>query len=189
MREARHYLGPVVTATPDDSVFTVADRMDLHAVGSVVVVDEARRPVGIVTDRDLLRRVVLPARDPDATPVGEVMSAEPVTAECDEPLEALLRRMADAGVRRLPVLEDGRLAGLVSLDDIVSELARELGEIREAIRGEVLGSRRAAPARRRRERLETSLEELRLQIQGLGRSGRSWLRREVEELRRRLGGE
>ncbi len=174
-----------VTVSPEASVREAAPLMQSRGVG-MVVVDEAWPVVGIVTDRDLLRRVVLPARDPDATPGGEVMSGSPVTADCEEPLEALLARMVEAGIRRRPVLEDGRLAGLVRLDGLVSELARELGEVREAIRGEVLGPRRAAPARRRRERLEASLEELRSQIGGVGRSGREWLCREIEDLRRRI---
>lgn len=186
MRGAGHYRAEVVRIGPDAGVAEAAERMDRFAVGCLVVVDAAGGTVGILTDRDLLRRVVAAGRDRERTRVADVMTRELVSASSRDPLERLLECMRSAGVRRLPILEDGRLVGLVSLDDVVAELGRELGDVRAALRDEVLGSRRGARRRRRREELEGALETLRGEVGDLGQQVIEWLTREVEGVRERL---
>jgi CBS domain-containing protein len=188
MRHSGHYQTSVVTVQGHVPVADVADRMDLHATGCVVVVDEDHAPIGVITDRDLTRRVVARGLDPDKTTAADVMTPDPRMAEMDEPLERVVARMQEHGVRRLPVQDRGRLVGIVALDDIVSELGRELGDIREAYRSEVLGGRRTARQRRRRENLEALLEDVRNEVAQLGAQSLEWIEREVEGLRRRLGG-
>jgi signal-transduction protein with cAMP-binding, CBS, and nucleotidyltransferase domain len=188
MRHSGHYETGAVTVTPETKVVEVADRMDLHGVGTVVVVDGERRPLGIVTDRDLMRRVVAPHRDAEKTLASDVMTPDPVTGEVDEPLERVLARMRERKVRRLPILRDGRVVGLVALDDVICELGRELSEVREALRAEVIGARRSAPRRRRRERVESAFEELRSEVAQAGTNALEWIEREVGALRKRLGG-
>jgi CBS domain-containing protein len=108
-------------------------------VGSLVV-SEARRPVGIVTDRDLAVRVVAEGRDPAKTPVSEVMSGYPVFAARDRTVADVLSAMQNLTVRRMPIVdEDGLLIGLVSLDDVILFLAEKFGEVAATIRKEIGG--------------------------------------------------
>lgn len=186
MRNSSHYESGVVQVGPEDNVGTIVSEMIHYAVGCVVVVDEQTRPLGIVTDRDLLRRVVCTERDPRTTHARDVMTAEPVTGRTDEPLERILEKMKSLGVRRLPIVHDEKVVGLVSLDDIVAEIGRELADIRAALRSEVLGSRRDAQRRRRRDEVVATMEELRGQIAGISAESREWIQRELEALRKRL---
>lgn len=123
---------PVVTATPDEDVRSVARKMRDGHVGCVVVV-EGRRPVGIVTDRDLALRVL--AEDGSATTaVSQVMTADPATLPVGSCVDAALRAMRAAGTRRLPVVDvHGDLVGIISHDDLLILFARELGSLGEGI--------------------------------------------------------
>jgi CBS domain-containing protein len=183
MRTAGHYESAVVSVLPDAGMAEVAELMDRHAVGSVVVVDAAQAPLGIITDRDLLCRVVAGGLDPAATRARDVMTPDPVTGRPEDPLDGVLEIMASRGVRRLPIVRDGRVVGVVALDDLVAELGRELSEVREALRIEVLGARRRANRRKRREELEAAVEALRGQASQLGHNTRVWLEREIDVLR------
>lgn len=120
----------VDTATPDESAFQAAERMHQRTVGALVVVDGENVPVGIVTDRDLAIRVVAAGRDPYTTTVREVMTPNPQTAIPDTSIESALSTMEDGCLRRLPIVEtDGRLAGLVTLDDVLMLFAEDLGRV------------------------------------------------------------
>lgn len=115
---------------PDDSVATAADRMRQRTVGSLIVVDGAKHPLGIVTDRDLVIRALADARDADLTPVSEVMSPEIVVATSDMPVSSALRLMRDGPFRRLPIVNNnGVLIGLVTVDDMLIQVGREFAEI------------------------------------------------------------
>lgn len=187
MRNSTHYESGVVQVGPDDDVVTIVNEMVHFAVGCVVVVDLGTRPVGIVTDRDLLRRVVCAGRDPQTTRAKDVMTAEPVTGRTDEPLERILEKMKSLGVRRIPIVHDEKVVGLVSLDDVVSEIGREIADIRAALRSEVLGARRDAQRRRRRDEVAATIEVLRGQVAEIGAESMDWIQRELEALRKRLG--
>lgn len=111
-----------------------ADRMRRDAVGTLMVT-KAGRPAGLLTDRDLLVRGVVARRDAARDTVDQVMSQPLLTASADEPLERLVERMAEHGVRRLPlVTSGGEPAGMVSLDDVVVALANELDAVAAAFR-------------------------------------------------------
>jgi len=114
----------VATAGPDEHVGTVAGRMSEHNVGTAVVVSDGQDPVGIVTDRDLALRVVAPERVPGETTVEQIMSHPVVSLHESTPVEEALARMEGAGIRRLVVVDDeGRLAGILSTDDVLELLA------------------------------------------------------------------
>jgi len=107
----------VVTASPDASAISVAQQMREHRVGSVVLVDPAGSPVAMVTDRDLALRVF--AEGVDGTePVGEYASRPLVCGEPAMELDEAAALMVRHRVRRLPVVDADRLAGIVTLDDI-----------------------------------------------------------------------
>ncbi len=117
MRLSEIMTAGVVTATAEESALSVARLMRDHRVGSVVIVDPAGSPVAMVTDRDLALRV-LAERSPDDSPVGEHASRPLISAEPEMELEEAAALMVQHGVRRLPVVAEERLAGIVTLDDI-----------------------------------------------------------------------
>jgi CBS domain-containing protein len=120
----------VDTARANETVRSAAQRMGNRGVGTLVVLDGKQRPIGILTDRDVTLCIVAAGKDADATLVGDVMTEELSTVVEETPIEDALARMRARGVRRLPVVKpDGTLAGIVSLDDVLSLLAEELAEI------------------------------------------------------------
>jgi len=129
----------VVTIHRDATVEDAALFMRSSHIGDVVVVDavDTRRPVGIITDRDIAVEVVAQGLVPARTTVGSVMSAPLVSLREEDGFLEALDKMSAGGVRRAPVLDrDGRLKGMVSVDDLVPLLARELAKIGALIRHE-----------------------------------------------------
>jgi CBS domain-containing protein len=110
----------VRAVAPTDSVTEAAQAMKEQDVGSLPVVEGARL-VGIVTDRDIVVRAVAEGVDPRTATVGEVTSGDLVTVEPDEDLDDALKLMAQHRIRRLPVVEDGRLVGVVAQADVALE--------------------------------------------------------------------
>ncbi|AEA12381.1 signal-transduction protein [Thermoproteus uzoniensis 768-20] len=119
----------VVTAGKNTPVKEVANSMYEKKIGSVVVVDEAGRPVGIVTERDL---VYVCAKGLSAdTPIWMVMTENPVTIAEDAPLLDAVEKMRELNVRHLPVVDkEGKLVGILSVRDVL-DLAAFLIRIRE----------------------------------------------------------
>ncbi len=113
----------VVTVGPDDTVLDAAAKMNAAQIGAVVVFEPLRGVVGIFSERDILKRVVGQCQSPDSTRVGNVMS-HPVT--CCKPsssIEECKDVMTRRRVRHLPVVEDGRLVGMISSGDIMAHEA------------------------------------------------------------------
>ena len=131
MRAIRSIVGDRTTVTVDQftSVADAARLMAAHNIGAVPVVD-AERLTGIFTERDVLTRVVAAGLNPAATPVRDVMSTELVVADVKESYDVCLHRMQQAHVRHLIVIGEGRLAGILSLRDL---LRADLDEKDEAI--------------------------------------------------------
>lgn len=106
----------------DHSVLDAAKEMNTRRVGSLVVT-EGESVVGIFTERDILTRVVAVRRDPETTPVGEVMTAPVAVCHPDTTVEECRGVMTKQRIRHLPVVENGRLVGIITSGDI---LAREM---------------------------------------------------------------
>jgi CBS domain-containing protein len=107
----------VVTSAPDADAASVARLMRDHRVGSVVLVDQGEMPVAMVTDRDLTVRVFAEGIGADS-PVAEHASRPLICGEPEMELEEAAALMVQHRVRRLPVVDDGRLTGIVTIDDI-----------------------------------------------------------------------
>jgi CBS domain-containing protein len=120
MKTIRSLLGAreTITVARTAPVVEAARLMSSRHIGALPVLD-ADRLVGIFTERDVVRRVVALARDPQTTQVGEVMSTDLVVAEIGEDCEVCLSRMQQAHVRHLIALSNGRLAGVVSVRDVL----------------------------------------------------------------------
>ena len=115
----------VMTQNPTscDPATTVVDAAKVMAsedVGPVPVVKDGRL-VGIVTDRDIVLRVVAEGRDPSSTTVGEIASSDLETVSPDDDLDTALRKMASSKVRRLPVVEGDQLVGIVAQADVARQ--------------------------------------------------------------------
>jgi CBS domain-containing protein len=112
-------ISDVIKVEADATIRQAVDLMNKHEIGCLVVVDEEERPVGILTERDLLRRVLAKRRDPVKTKVSQVMSKPLVTGTPHMNLEVAVKLMFRKKIKKLPIVEDGRLVGLVTLTDIV----------------------------------------------------------------------
>ena len=141
----------VVVAEPGTDLREAARLMRDHHVGALVVVDKrdgVTRPLGIVTDRDILVTVVAADDvDPRSLTLRDLMSGElAVALESDGVFEAV-DRMQDSGARRLPVVaDDGRLVGILSLDDVLRMLASELTALSLASQRSLTREARTRPA-------------------------------------------
>ena len=114
-------------------VAEAAKVMARENVGSVPVVQDGKL-VGVVTDRDLVVRLLAEGRDPQSTTVGEIASSEPVTLSPDDELDKALQLLARHQVRRLPVVEGERLVGIVAQADIARHADEvQTGEVVEEI--------------------------------------------------------
>lgn len=126
MTAGRVCVRSVHVANPDESVRIAARRMREADVGTLIVVDNKRNPIGVVTDRDVALRCVAADRDPDTTPISEVMTAPVLCVSESTPIEEALRRMAGISARRLGVTDsEGHLAGILALEDVVDLLVEE----------------------------------------------------------------
>lgn len=108
----------ILSVQHDQTVLEAARIMNERNVGAVPVLRDGEL-VGIFSERDLLRRVVAAGRSPGLTQVSEVMTANPRTVPPGEPVENCLFLMREYGFRHLPVCENGRVKGLVSLRDLL----------------------------------------------------------------------
>jgi CBS domain-containing protein len=125
----------VVAATPEMDLHAVARMMREGDMGALPIVDENRKLVGIVTDRDIVVRAIADKLD-HQTAVGDVMTTETFTVKPDDFVFQAIRLMSDKQIRRIPVIdENGKLEGIVSLADIALEMEdeREIAEALEEI--------------------------------------------------------
>ncbi len=117
-----------VTVTPDTLVTDVARIMMDNGIGSVIVVDKDGNPVGIITEQDLISRVLAVKRHPAEVRARDVMSSPLIMVDPDMPLKDAAKIMADKGIGHLPVVQGSRLIGILAEHDIV-RLAPELIEL------------------------------------------------------------
>ncbi|NMB85611.1 MAG: inosine 5'-monophosphate dehydrogenase [Methanosaeta sp. PtaB.Bin018] len=119
---------PVITADADLDILNAAKRMGSANVGSLIILAEGR-PIGILTERDLVKKVVAQAADPRRVKVGDIMSAPVVSIEPEASLREAAELMLKSGVKRLPVISNGGLIGIITDTDLVSGSSVGLNEI------------------------------------------------------------
>ena len=121
MPNARHILAgkgrTLISTGPDTTALDAARLMNDHHIGSLVVVSEGRL-IGIFTERDVMRRLVAAHRDPASTLVREVMTTPVACATPDTPTAELQATMREKRIRHLPVVEGGRVVGMISIGDL-----------------------------------------------------------------------
>ncbi len=125
----------VIGIHPEESVAVAARQLAHYNIGALPVCGENGQLWGLVTDRDLVTRCLAAGQSPEKTPVGAVMSTAPVTAAPDMETGAAAHLMARQQIRRLPVVENGKLCGMVSLGDLAAreETAYDAADALEGI--------------------------------------------------------
>ena len=126
--------GPrVVSVLPGDSVERVAGVLRNARIGAVLVIDEGGRMVGILSERDVVRGIAERGADVLAEPVSSLMTREVQTCTPDSTVDQLMNRMLGEGIRHLPVLDEGSLAGIVSVRDVVRQGLAEIVAVRDTL--------------------------------------------------------
>ena len=113
----------VHSISPEATVYDAISVMSTHGVGALLVRDDEIR--GILTERDYLRKVALMGRSSRETPVSSIMSTALVFATPDQDVEEVLATMSEARIRHLPIMHEGKLAGLISIGDCVKQISRD----------------------------------------------------------------
>jgi len=128
----------MVLADENETAMHVARRLRDQHVGCVVVTTKDRRPIGILTDRDITIRVVAEGKDPNVVRVSEIVTPAPLVLREDDGLGAAVACMRDHGIRRIPITDEmGCVVGMVTSDDLMMELGREMGSLSEGLEGSV----------------------------------------------------
>lgn len=117
----------LVTCLPSTSIHDIAAKMKDHQVGSILVVEDGGKLKGIVTDRDIALSVG-DARDLGTTYASDIMTSDPVTIGADADFESALKTMRKENIRRLPVVQNGQLVGLLSSADVATEIKEEFDQ-------------------------------------------------------------
>ena len=133
---------PVITTTEGESVEKVAKLMKAQRLGSIIVTDKEDRPIGVITERDLVTRVLSENKLPSDLKAKEVMSSPLVTIKPEETLSNAARQMSRLNMRRFGVVYKGELVGVVSSKDVLAITPELLDTIQEKVRIE---SGEAAP--------------------------------------------
>jgi len=109
----------VFTVMPDERLSSIAALLHTRKVGAFVVTDKSNHVIGIISERDIIRAIATTGADSLNEPVSAFMTKDVIFANMQETVEALLDRMTDRRIRHLPVMEGVRLAGIVSIGDLV----------------------------------------------------------------------
>jgi CBS domain-containing protein len=134
MRKLRDIIAgrEVICVTATKSVLDAAKLMASKHVGAILIT-KGKRLEGILTERDVLTRVVVPGRNAATVKVAEIMTRDPVAMSPDKPFSHALLAMSDGGFRHMPVVEDGEAVGVVSIRDAIGAEHEELDRVMETI--------------------------------------------------------
>ena len=113
--------GEIWTVSPHASVYDAMAMMSDHNVGALLVM-EADLLVGVIAERDYARKIALKGKSSRETPVEDIISKNPVTVSPAEKVFDCMRLMSEKRVRHLPVLDDGRIVGVISIGDLVNRI-------------------------------------------------------------------
>ena len=121
MNVANYMITDVKTCTRNETVMGAVRRMAEHNIGSIIVVHE-ENPIGILTERDLVKRVLAQGKDPEATTISEVMTRDLITVDHEERIGVAYHTLIKGNVRHAPVLKESRLVGIISQKDLAKAL-------------------------------------------------------------------
>lgn len=130
--------GRTWTVAPDASVFEALQQMAEKNVGALVVT-EGSEVTGVFSERDYARKIILVGKSSKDTSVADIMTTPVVSVSPKQTLEECMRLMTDERIRHLPVLDDGRLIGVISIGDVVKEIISEQAHMIEQLQNYVSG--------------------------------------------------
>jgi CBS domain-containing protein len=115
----------VYSVKPDSDVYAALQLMAAKGIGAVLVLDDDGHVLGILSERDYARKVALKGKTSEKTPVTEIMTRQVICVEPSQPIEECMALMVGKRIRHLPVLEGGKLVGIISIGDVVKTLISE----------------------------------------------------------------
>ena len=118
----------IVSISPDASVLDAITVMADKSIGSLVVMDDDEKLLGIVTERDYARKVIVKGRSSRETRVAEIMTTDVMTAALDHRVDQCMELMTNRKIRHLPVVEDNQVIGLISIGDLVQAIIADQQE-------------------------------------------------------------
>jgi len=122
----------VKVVEPDSSVKEVVTAMNRFNIGSIIVVNDDE-PVGVISERDILKRVVEPCLSPEITMARQIMTSPVITIAESAKLEEAVKLMAEKRVKKIPVLKKGKLVGIITYTDIISNALNMISIIKELL--------------------------------------------------------
>lgn len=123
----------IKTVKPDETVHAAVQKMNKFDIGSVIVVSSGR-PIGIITETNIMRRIVEPRMDPDTVWAKDIMSSPLTTIDENAAVEEAAKIMVEKRINRIPVMKGDKLVGLISSTDIVKASPMQLGILDELLR-------------------------------------------------------
>ncbi|MBK7291073.1 MAG: CBS domain-containing protein [Chitinophagaceae bacterium] len=114
----------IFSITPDSTVYSALEQLFEKNISALLVM-EGEKPLGIFTERDYARKVVLKGKSSKETLIKEIMTSELITVAIDCSIEDAMRIMTNKHIRHLPVMEENKLAGIISIGDVVKQLLQE----------------------------------------------------------------
>lgn len=117
--------GTIISVAPQAMAYDAMRLMGEQSVGSVLVQDAQGTLLGIISERDCLRKVIMADRDPHRTPASDIMTSKLVTVPPERTLEECMTLMTENRIRHLPVVEHGKVAGVISIGDCVKFMVTE----------------------------------------------------------------
>ncbi|NAZ36030.1 CBS domain-containing protein [Rubellimicrobium sp. CFH 75288] len=129
----------VLTICPDATVAEAARMLSERRIGCLVVSRDGATPIGMISERDIVREVGTRGAACLQERVEQLMTARVVTCGCDDQADAVLGQMTEGRFRHLPVMDDGRMVGLVSIGDVVKARLSELAMEKDALEGMIKG--------------------------------------------------
>jgi CBS domain-containing protein len=120
----------VFTINPEASIMAAAQRLTDHNIGAIIVVDDRKRPVGILSERDIVREISKQGADVMQKPVSALMTSKVIVAVPEDELAMLSNTMTEKRIRHIPVVENDELVGIISIGDVVkSQIANYEGQL------------------------------------------------------------
>jgi CBS domain-containing protein len=129
----------VITVAPGTSVQQVAELLSTKRIGAVIVSADGKAAKGIVSERDIVRELGKRGAACLSDPVESLMTAKIISCTRSEGTDAVLGRMTDGRFRHMPVIEDGKMVGLISIGDVVKARLMELAAEKDALEGMIKG--------------------------------------------------
>ncbi len=123
----------VCCCNPDEAVSDVAKKMNEYHVGSMPVCDTNKNVVGIITDRDITLRCIACDKDVKSTPISEVMTTNVCCCGCDTDVQDATKLMSDMQIRRIPVLENDKVVGILTLGDLANSKNVSAKEVSDTV--------------------------------------------------------